>query len=191
LSGLEGLTSIGEDLNIHNNSSLASLRGIEELNSIGKDLVIDMNELLTTLEGLGGLNSIGEKLAKITGVKAMTDVTGFSLVGHLSEMCEGSNLTANIDFHKIPKLSMLEEYIEQKCMPGGTFNNWNNYGKKVDLANEAYMPTLCDPQTSGGLLIAVEESACKEVELLLQENNLESQSFGHLTAASDSLIRVK
>ena len=137
------------------------------------------------------LNSIGEKLAQIEGVKAMTDVTGFSLIGHLSEMCEGSGLTANIDFDKIPKLDMLGEYIEQKCMPGGTFNNWNNYGKRVDLADEAYMPILCDTQTSGGLLIAVEESACKEVELLLQQNNLENHSFGVLTTSSDLLIRVR
>ncbi len=137
------------------------------------------------------LNSIGEKLANMEGVKAMTDVTGFSLIGHLSEMCEGSGLTANIDFDKIPKLEMLGEYIEQKCIPGGTFNNWNNYGKNVDLADEAYMPILCDPQTSGGLLIAVEESSCKKVELLLQQNDLESQMFGFLSKQSDVLIKVK
>ncbi len=136
------------------------------------------------------LNSIGMQLAKITGVKAMTDVTGFSLIGHLSEMCEGSKLTATIEFDKIPKLAILQEYIDQKCMPGGTFRNWQSYGDKVELADESYKNILCDPQTSGGLLIAVENDSVSEIEKLLQENNLETQSFGSLIKQTDKFIKV-
>lgn len=136
------------------------------------------------------LNSIGLDLAEMEGIKAMTDVTGFSLIGHLTEMCEGSKVSAEIEFEKIPKLDMLDEYIEQKCMPGGTFKNWNTYGEKVELAREAYKPILCDPQTSGGLLIAVEEDSAAEVEKLLKDNNLEHQCFGFLTKQVDKLIKV-
>lgn len=136
------------------------------------------------------LNTIGKDLAKIAGVTAMTDVTGFSLIGHLSELCEGSKLTAHIEYDKVPKLDMLQEYIDQKCIPGGTHRNWLSYGHQVDLADEAYKSILCDPQTSGGLLIAVENDAIAEVEKLLQDNELETQCFGELKKQTDKLIRV-
>ena len=70
------------------------------------------------------LNKIGEELAKIDGIKAMTDVTGFGLLGHLTEMCEGSNLSAEIEFDKIPVFDAVHEYIKQDCIPGGTHRNW-------------------------------------------------------------------
>jgi len=136
------------------------------------------------------LNSIGMELANIEGVRAMTDVTGFSLIGHLSEMCEGSNLTAILEYDKIPKINVLQEYIEQKSMPGGTFRNWDAYGNQVHLANEKYRPILCDPQTSGGLLIAAEDNAKAEVEAILFKNNMYEKSFGYLTERTDKLIVV-
>ncbi len=137
------------------------------------------------------LNSIGTEFARIAGIKAMTDVTGFSLLGHLSEICEGSNLSARIEFNKIPKINVLQEYIDQKCMPGGTFSNWKAYGEKIFLASPEFKPILCDPQTSGGLLIAVEEGSTHEVETILKKNSLEYQSFGYLVKQEDFLISVK
>ncbi|MCU4155383.1 selenide, water dikinase SelD [Carboxylicivirga sp. A043] len=134
------------------------------------------------------LNTLGQKLAPITGVKAMTDVTGFSLIGHLSEMCEGSQLSAKIDYNKVPKLDMLQEYIEQKCMPGGTTRNWLSYGCQVELADDSYKNILCDPQTSGGLLLAVEDDAIEVVENLLEQNNIEPTCFGELMEQGDKLI---
>ncbi len=136
------------------------------------------------------LNTIGRELADIEGIRAMTDVTGFSLIGHLSEMCEGSHLSAQINYDLVPKLDMLHEYIEQKCMPGGTTRNWLSYGHQVQLSNEAYKSVLCDPQTSGGLLIAVEEEALQQVETLLRQNNIEPVCFGELTTQKDKLIYV-
>jgi selenide,water dikinase len=136
------------------------------------------------------LNSIGIAFSDIPGVKAMTDVTGFSLLGHLSEMCEGSHLSAVIQFEKVPKIPFLQEYIDQKSMPGGTFRNWEAYGKQIELAKPEYKPILCDPQTSGGLLLAVEESARIEVEAILKKHNMPAQSFGYLIKQDDIMIRV-
>lgn len=136
------------------------------------------------------LNSIGMELANFEGVKAMTDVTGFGLLGHLSEMCEGSGLSAVIEYSKIPMITVIEDYIWNNCIPGGTQRNWDSYGSKIKLQNDNYRPSLCDPQTSGGLLIAVEEKECDKVEELLRKNKIEAVSFGYLTEKKDKLISV-
>ncbi|NQU33929.1 MAG: selenide, water dikinase SelD [Bacteroidetes bacterium] len=137
------------------------------------------------------LNIIGQELANIEGIKAMTDVTGFGLLGHLTEMCEGSNLSAEIDFNKIPTFDEVQQYIKQDCIPGGTHRNWESYGQHVQLKDESNKLILCDPQTSGGLLIAVEDNAIIEVEKLLNENNIICSPFGNLIVRSDILIKVK
>ncbi len=136
------------------------------------------------------LNIIGQDLANIKGITAMTDVTGFGLLGHLTEMCEGSNLSAEIDFDKIPTFNEVHQYIVQDCIPGGTHRNWDSYGQHVQLKEESNKLILCDPQTSGGLLIAVEDNAIVEVEKLLKANNIECTPLGNLIERSDILIKV-
>lgn len=135
-------------------------------------------------------NSVGIQLASINGVKAMTDVTGFGLLGHLTEMCRGSNLSAVIEYDKVPKLDMLDEYVKQKSMPGGTKTNWESYGKDIELKNLEYRYVLCDPQTSGGLLVAVEEKAAGEIEKILKMNGLEYTVIGYMRERKDRLIEV-
>lgn len=138
------------------------------------------------------LNSIGKGLSEIAGVKAMTDVTGFGFLGHLLEMCEGSGLAARIEFSQVPRIDCLQEYIELGSMPGATHTNWKNVRGKVSLGNEDWRYVLCDPQTSGGLLVAVEEDSAEELEHLFEINGLESKSIGKLVeaTASDFLIKV-
>ena len=136
------------------------------------------------------LNTLGKDFAEIDGIRAMTDVTGFGLLGHLAEMCEGSNLSADIDFAKIPVFPDVHQYIKQNCIPGGTHRNWDSYGHHVQLMDESIKAILCDPQTSGGLLIAVEESATGAVEEILRKNNIEPAVIGRLSAPSKVLIRV-
>ncbi|MEP7374975.1 MAG: selenide, water dikinase SelD [Chitinophagaceae bacterium] len=127
------------------------------------------------------LNKAGEALGKINGVNAMTDVTGFGLLGHLTEMAEGSNLTAVIPgMTGIPLISNdLEYYIKKQAVPGGTYRNWDSYGHKISISEVVEEKTeiikciLADPQTSGGLLIAVDPAATKDVESLLKEFKLE------------------
>ncbi len=136
------------------------------------------------------LNIVGEKLAQLNGVEAMTDVTGFSLIGHLSEMCEGSKLSAEIEYNKIPKLDVLKEYIDQNCIPGGTHRNWNSYGKQVELMDERHKLIVCDPQTSGGLLLAVDPAEQDNIEGFLKEQNIDAKPFGKLISSNDKLISV-
>ena len=137
------------------------------------------------------LNDVGLKLAEIDGVRSMTDVTGFGLMGHLTEMCEGSKLSAIVEFEKVPKLQEAREYIEAKCLPGGLHKNWHTYKAHVHLVVDAYKPILFDPQTSGGLLIAVEEKDTEKVEQILKDNNLEHKAFGMLTPSAEKLITVR
>lgn len=137
------------------------------------------------------LNKIGIELSSVAGIKAMTDVTGFGLLGHLSEMCEGSDLTAVIEFSKIPKLDVLDEYIMQNCIPGGTHRNWESYGSQIHLENENYKSILSDPQTSGGLMIAVDENNISAAEKILEQNNISAIPFGYLTEKKDKLIFVE
>tara|TARA_B110000285_G_scaffold217856_1_gene266701 strand:+ start:186 stop:1217 length:1032 start_codon:yes stop_codon:yes gene_type:complete len=135
-------------------------------------------------------NSIGQKLARISGVTAMTDVTGFGLLGHLTELCQGSGLSAQINYEAIPKINGIDFYIEKDCIPGGTHRNWDSYGEDIKLSNKEMKVVLCDPQTSGGLLIAVDPNSTNEVELLLKENNIEATCFGSLIKQSNPLINV-
>lgn len=122
------------------------------------------------------LNKIGEKVSSFEYVKAMTDVTGFGLLGHLVEMCEGSNLQAVIEFNNVPLLPHIDEYLDQKAIPGGTNRNWTSYGSKIGTLPERQKYILADPQTSGGLLIAVEENHTTEFEKFLRENGIANEN---------------
>ncbi|MFI5161309.1 MAG: selenide, water dikinase SelD [Sphingobacteriales bacterium] len=123
------------------------------------------------------LNKIGEQLGKLDYVKAMTDVTGFGLLGHLAEMCEGSGLQAVVEFDKVPKINVIDQYLEQASIPGGTQRNWASYGQKIGDLTEREKHILADPQTSGGLLVAVERGHEKEFEALLSENGIPDKNI--------------
>ena len=102
------------------------------------------------------LNKPGSHFGKLEGVRAMTDVTGFGLLGHLVEMAEGSGVTARLDYDAVPRLSHLEDYLEQGAAPGGTLRNFDSYGTRVSPLTPTQKLVLCDPKTSGGLLVAVD-----------------------------------
>jgi selenide, water dikinase len=139
------------------------------------------------------LNRIGEVFGRLDYVQAMTDVTGFGLLGHLSEMCEGSQLSAVVNFEKIPKLSVIDPYISQNCVPGGTHRNWASYGHKIGDLTEKQKVVLADPQTSGGLLVAVEASHCADFEQLLRTHNIPAECclpFGRLQQFSRGKLIV-
>jgi selenide,water dikinase len=139
------------------------------------------------------LNAVGAALSAIGGVHAMTDVTGFGLLGHLIEMAEGSGLCAEIDWQKIPQITpALEWYVAQGAVPGGTNRNWASYGQKVSGVNELTKAILADPQTSGGLLLAVAEDAVDEMTAVLATFGLEAfcNPIGKLMLNGKSLIHV-
>ena len=105
------------------------------------------------------LNKIGADLSTVKGISAITDVTGFGLLGHLLEVCEGSNVKARIELGSLPLLPHVEEYRLQGCVPGGTDRNFASYGHKASELTQAQKQIICDPQTSGGLLVAVDKQA--------------------------------
>jgi selenide, water dikinase len=105
-------------------------------------------------------NKIGRELAGLPAVHAMTDVTGFGLAGHLLEMIGPRKLGANLYFDKLPVLPRLEEYVAAGAVPGGTARNFTSFRSSVSGATEGLRRSIvCDPQTSGGLLIAVAPEA--------------------------------
>jgi len=121
------------------------------------------------------LNKIGKELSKIDGVTAMTDVTGFGLSGHLIEMAEGSGLTAILEFGKIPLITEdIRYYMAEKSIPGGTGRNLNAYGHKINIEgnfdHDFALNIIADPQTSGGLLIAVDAEAEYDLIEILKKN---------------------
>jgi selenide,water dikinase len=138
------------------------------------------------------LNKTGEKLGAKTGVSAMTDVTGFGLLGHLIEMAEGSGLSAEIEFNNVPLIiGDLKHYIEQKCMPGGTTRNWDSYGDKVGIINDYQKAILADPQTSGGLLIAVNEDSVEKIKQILVTEGIKHVSpIGRFVKQSEAVITI-
>jgi selenide, water dikinase len=136
------------------------------------------------------LNSPGAAFGKLSHVSAMTDVTGFGLLGHLIEMCEGSGLSAEIEVKKVPHFNFLDEYIQQKSMPGGTLRNWDSYGKKVSSISEEQKAVLADPQTSGGLLVAVDENKSAEFESFAQTLGLDLKPFGKLIPPAGNVVKV-
>jgi selenide,water dikinase len=143
------------------------------------------------------LNKVGAMVAKIDGVHAMTDVTGFGLLGHLIEMAEGSGLSAVVDFSRVPLIAdHLIDYVEMGAVPGGTNRNWDSYGHKVNLENKSmaslHKNILADPQTSGGLLIAVSKDSLSDVIAVLTEHGLGERTtpIGEIVDAGSFAVSV-
>ncbi len=126
------------------------------------------------------MNSIGSQFSQVDGVTAMTDVTGFGLLGHLIEICEGSNLSAVVFADKIKTLDGVKDYIAQGCVPGGTGRNFESYGHKVGVLTEEQKAILCDPQTSGGLLVAVEPNSVQTVIEIAKGAGIDLYEVGEL-----------
>jgi selenide, water dikinase len=122
------------------------------------------------LESTTRLNAVGHALAEVPGVHAMTDVTGFGLLGHGLEMCRGSKLGARIRFEALPLLDGVAELARAEFRTGAAGRNWASYGNEVALSpslGDWQRDILCDPQTSGGLLVAAAPEAAPGVLALL------------------------
>ena len=137
------------------------------------------------------MNSIGSQFSQVDGVTAMTDVTGFGLLGHLIEICEGSNLSAVVFADKIKTLEGVKDYITQGCVPGGTGRNFESYGHKVGVLTEEQKAILCDPQTSGGLLVAVEPNSVQTIIEIAKDTGIDLYEVGKLKPKSESDIVVE
>lgn len=139
------------------------------------------------------LNSAGYEFGKLDYVHAMTDVTGFGLLGHLIELCQGAGLSAQLDVAAVPLIDhdVIYGYLDQGSFPGGTTRNFQSYGHHVQPMTEQQKFVLCDPQTSGGLLVAVDPA---HVDDFLQEAaNLGLsglQPIGRMVKSSQHLVHL-
>jgi selenide, water dikinase len=170
--------------------------GVGILSTAQKRGLLKEEHLQIMIEQMTALNKTGEELGKINGVTAMTDVTGFGFLGHLTEMAEGSSLSAEIYYNKIPAVEGVREYIAQRIFPDATTRNWNSYSDKIKFEKgvnvmEAFT-LLPDPQTNGGLLISVKEESVKEVKEVLKKAGLENfmEPVGRMKQLQEKLISV-
>ncbi|HWC52223.1 MAG TPA: selenide, water dikinase SelD [Chitinophagaceae bacterium] len=165
--------------------------GVGILSTAQKRGVLKEEHLKVMIQQMTSLNKVGEALGKIKGVTAMTDVTGFGLLGHLIEMAEGSGLSAEIYYNKIPIAEGVKEYLAQRIFPDATTRNWSSYSEKVKFEKgvnvmEAFT-LLPDPQTNGGLLISVKEEAADEVKNILGKN---MEPIGKMIKANEKKVCV-
>ena len=149
-------------------------------------------DVLAAVASMQQLNKIGADVAKLDQVNAMTDVTGFGLLGHLVEMCEAAGVSARIRTQNIPQLlpEQLRSYHAQGAVPGGTKRNFASYGQHVDVEAGFMQDILCDPQTSGGLLIAVSPDGQDELIALGNRHGLKLSPIGELVTKGEKLVVV-
>jgi len=199
------VTGIVEIKNLKKNNSadasdllfLTKPLGVGILSTAQKRELLKEEHLLEMIRQMSTLNTLGEKLGKINGVTAMTDVTGFGLLGHLIEMAGGSGLSAELYYNKIQMIDGAKDYIAQRISPDATFRNWKSYSEKVKFEKgvnvmEAFT-ILPDPQTNGGLLFSVNPTAVDEVKELLKSWDLEAfaEPIGKMVAQKEKIVEVK
>jgi len=164
--------------------------GIGILSTAQKQKKIETGHIDPAIKAMTTLNKIGADLAVLESVVAMTDVTGFGLLGHLVEICEASNISAEIWFEKVPLLPNVEKYRQLGCIPGGARKNFVSYGSKISEMTEQQREILCDAQTSGGLLVIVKKSGLDEFLVLTEASGLTLEAIGQTTVKSGNVVEV-
>lgn len=151
--------------------------GVGVLSAALKKDALDAGGYAAMIENTTKLNKPGKALADMAGVHAMTDITGFGLLGHLLELARGAKLEAQLDMASIPLLPGVEQLARDGFFTGASGRNWDAYGSDVTLFDgiaPAQQALLTDPQTSGGLLVSVDPSSVDEVLALFAR-----EGFGH------------
>jgi len=148
----------------------------------------DMQEAIVSMSTL---NIAGAELGNLESVHALTDVTGFGLLGHLIEMCDGSGLSAELDYASVPLMKNVKELSAKFIYADNTMRNWKSYESSTQGIVGESLLMLCDPQTSGGLLIAVSGQKEAEVISVLQKNDLPIAKIGRMVARHPKAIVVK
>ncbi|MFP2769477.1 selenide, water dikinase SelD [Oceanisphaera sp. KMM 10153] len=154
-----------------------------------KGVLLDEHATLAA-ETMCLLNKPGQDFATLAGVSAMTDVTGFGLMGHLVEVCEGADVSARLQMDAIPLLPAVDHYLQAGAVPGGTLRNLDAYGHKLAPLSTRQQHILCDPQTSGGLLVAVRPDSVDAFLNLAAKHELHLSPIGELTPAGEHCIEV-
>jgi selenide, water dikinase len=164
--------------------------GVGVLATALKRQKISEEDYAKLIETACSLNSIGEVLGNHPEVHAMTDVTGFGLLGHLIEMCEGAGLSAVIELPKLPMIQGVQEYINQFIFPDNTYRNWNAYSAKTKGVVGMDLVKLCDPQTSGGLMLAVDPEQLDWFLQAMEEADQPIWQIGRFVEKTESVVEV-
>jgi selenide,water dikinase len=192
------VTGIVENKNLKRNDTatagcslfLTKALGIGILTTAQKQEKIEDGDIDVAVDAMCESNKIGYEIAQLQGVKAVTDVTGFGLLGHLSEICEGSSISAVIEYVKIPTLKNVKKYLAMGCVPGGTNRNFESYGHKIGSMTQEQQNILCDAQTSGGLLCVVEEESVLEFLEITKKAGLDLEAIGKTVQSATNLVEV-
>jgi selenide,water dikinase len=160
--------------------------GVGILSAALKKGALDAAGYAALISNTTKLNKPGRLLSELAGVNALTDVTGFGLLGHMLELARGAKLSARLAMGLIPLLPQVQQLAEQGYVTGASGRNWNGYAKDVTLA-DGITPVprslLTDPQTSGGLLVSCDPAAVEQVlELFRREGFAEAAVIGEMTA---------
>ena len=166
------------------------------LSTAQKRNLIKAEHAAVMVEQMASLNKVGMQLAACKHVTAMTDITGFGLLGHSIEMA-AARLSAEIYYNRLPVMEGVREYLQQRIVPDATYRNWNAYSSQVGFEKNVNVMEafnlLPDPQTNGGILFSVKEEGLDEIKKILAENNLAafSQPIGRFSRREDKTILVK
>ncbi len=192
------VTGLVENRNLMKNSGgekdclifLTKPIGIGILTTAQKQKKIEDTHIDAAVEAMVTLNKSGSALASLESVVSMTDITGFGLLGHLSEVCEASGISANIWFDKVPLLPNVEKYRALGCIPGGSRKNFMSYGHKISQMSDRQREILCDAQTSGGLLVMVRKDGLEEFYETARAAGLHLEPIGETIARGKHLVEV-
>ena len=192
------VTGIVENKNLKQNNTaeagcelfLTKPIGIGILTTAQKEDKIAQGDIEPAVEAMCRLNKIGAEISALEGVTAITDVTGFGLLGHLGEICEGSGISAVVRFDDVPLLPKVQAYWAMDCVPGGTRRNFESYGHTIGKMTPEQQDILCDAQTSGGLLCAVRKESVEAFLELTRKEGLDLKSIGETVERGEHLIEV-
>ena len=160
--------------------------GVGVLSAALKKDALDAAGYAAMIANTTKLNKPGKSLSTLPGVHALTDVTGFGLLGHTLELARGAKLTAKLDMHRVPLLPNVQQLAESGYVTGASGRNWAGYGHDVVLADgvtPVQQMLLTDPQTSGGLLVSCDAGAVDEVlALFRREGFADAAVIGEMAA---------
>jgi len=167
--------------------------GVGVLSAALKKDKLDAEGYAAMIANTTKLNKPGKALAELAGVHALTDVTGFGLLGHLLELARGARLNAQLDMDKIPLLPGVEQLAHEGFFTGASGRNWDAYGMDVDLGagvGDTQRVLLTDPQTSGGLLVSCDPGSVDEVLALFAREGFGDAAVIGRMAAGEPRVTV-
>lgn len=158
-----------------------------------KGEVVSEGEISEAIAGMESLNRSASKAMMQVGVSACTDITGFGLLGHAAELAEASNVCLALEFERLPIYPLVLEMVQQGLIPAGSYKNREHYLPQVANREELsaeQLDILADPQTSGGLLIAVAPAKLEALQLALQERNVKAPVVGCVETYRHGRLRI-